>query len=89
MTCTFSVATSFFNRYLCPSPHGWHCIQVVPIKDKEVLGKIHQTYRIGYIKDVILPRVLDDATFATLASLMLFNNVEVLMALQVPLGSFP
>ena len=32
-------------------------------------------------QDVILPRVLDDGTFATLSSLMLFNNVEVLMAL--------
>lgn len=39
--------------------------------------KIHQTYRYGYIKDVILPRALDDATFATISSLMLFNNVEV------------
>ena len=39
--------------------------------------KIHQTYRYGYIKDVILPRTLDDATFATISSLMLFNNVEV------------
>ena len=33
------------------------------------------------VQDVILPRVLDDGTFATLSSLMLFNNVEVLMAL--------
>ncbi len=33
------------------------------------------------LQDVILPRVLDDGTFATLSSLMLFNNVEVLMAL--------
>ena len=39
--------------------------------------KIHQTYRYGYIKDVILPRTMDDATFATISSLMLFNNVEV------------
>jgi protein phosphatase-4 regulatory subunit 3 len=30
----------------------------------------------GYLKDVVLPRVLDDATFATLSSLMLFNNIE-------------
>jgi protein phosphatase-4 regulatory subunit 3 len=30
--------------------------EVVPIKDKAVLARIHQTYRIQYIKDVILPR---------------------------------
>lgn len=35
--------------------------------------------RMGYLKDAVLPRVLDDATFATLSSLMLFNNIEVRM----------
>lgn len=56
--------------------------EVVPVRREDVRAKIHQTYRIGYIKDVILPRVLDDTTFATLSSLMMFNNVEVLMCLQ-------
>lgn len=56
--------------------------QVVPIQDPAICAKIHQTYRIGYLKDVILPRVLDDATFGTLTSIMLFNNVEVVLALQ-------
>eukprot|EP00899_Mesostigma_viride_P016714 jgi/Mesvir1/25043/Mv16981-RA.2 len=55
--------------------------EVVPIANKDVRSKIHQTYRIGYIKDVILPRALDDGTFGTLYSLMLFNNVEVVSAL--------
>lgn len=35
------------------------CVQfkeVVPIHDPQILAKIHQTYRIQYIKDVILPR---------------------------------
>jgi len=56
--------------------------EVVPIHDVTIKAKIHQTYRIGYLKDVILPRVLDDATFGTLTSIMLFNNVEVVLALQ-------
>lgn len=30
--------------------------EVVPISDPTVRAKIHQTYRIGYLKDVILPR---------------------------------
>ena len=29
---------------------------MVPITDAAVMAKIHQTYRIQYIKDVILPR---------------------------------
>ena len=37
-------------------------------------------HRIGYLKDVVLPRLLDDATFATLSSLQLFNNIEVCVA---------
>jgi len=40
-------------------------------------------------QDVILPRVLHDGTFATLSSLMLFNNVEVLMALTQDKRFFP
>ncbi|CAM6107221.1 unnamed protein product [Calypogeia fissa] len=56
--------------------------EVVPIRDPTILAKIHQTYRIGFIKDVILPRVLDDQTFATFNSIMLFNNVAVVSALQ-------
>ncbi|CAG9464867.1 unnamed protein product [Pedinophyceae sp. YPF-701] len=55
--------------------------EVVPIRDEETRARIHQTYRIGYIKDVILPRALDDAVFASLSSLILFNNVEVVTAL--------
>lgn len=30
--------------------------EVVPITSADVLAKIHQTYRIQYLKDVILPR---------------------------------
>ncbi|CAK0784720.1 hypothetical protein CVIRNUC_007924 [Coccomyxa viridis] len=56
--------------------------EVVPIQDTALRAKIHQTYRLAYLKDVVLPRVLDDATFATFSSLILFNNVEVVMALQ-------
>lgn len=63
--------------------------EVVPISDPAVKSKIHQTYRMGYLKDVVLPRVLDDATFATLSSLMLFNNIEVLMALYQDREFFP
>lgn len=35
--------------------------EVVPIRDPVVLNKIHQTYRIQYIKDVILPRWVGSA----------------------------
>lgn len=63
--------------------------QVVPIENAETLAKIHQTYRIQYLKDVVLPRCLDDATYATLTSLTLFNNVDVLSALQADARFLP
>ncbi len=55
---------------------------MVPIADPAVKQRIHQTYQIGYLKDVVLPRVLDDQTFAALSSLMLFYNHDVLTSLQ-------
>lgn len=63
--------------------------EVVPITSQDVLAKIHQTYRIQYLKDVILPRSLDDATYATLSSLMLFNNVDVVLGLYQDAAFLP
>ncbi|XP_024536999.1 serine/threonine-protein phosphatase 4 regulatory subunit 3A isoform X2 [Selaginella moellendorffii] len=56
--------------------------EAVPIHDVAIVSKIHQTYRIGYVKDVILPRVLDDQTFANMNSMMLANNKAVVSALH-------
>ncbi|URD78394.1 hypothetical protein MUK42_19060 [Musa troglodytarum] len=56
--------------------------EAIPIKDSSVLSKIHQTYRIGYLKDVILPRVLDDAVLASLNSMIHANNAIVISLLK-------
>lgn len=56
--------------------------EVVPINNKLIREKIHQTCRLGYLKDAILPRVLDDAAFSTLTTMMMCNNVEVVQALH-------
>jgi protein phosphatase-4 regulatory subunit 3 len=64
------------------SKHLFLKLQAVSIHDPAILSKIHQTYRIGYIKDVILPKVLDEQTFVTINSIMLFNNVAVVSSLQ-------
>ncbi|CAO2832121.1 unnamed protein product [Amaranthus hypochondriacus] len=56
--------------------------EAIPIKDPMVLSKIHQTYRIGYLKDVVLPRVLDDATVASLNSIVHANNGVVVSLLK-------
>ena len=56
--------------------------EVVPITDAACRSKIIQAFRICYIRDTILPKVLDDATYSTLTSMYLFNIVEVLVALN-------
>lgn len=59
-----------------------HYKEVVPIDDDAVRRKIHQTYRLQYLKDVVLARILDDPTFSVLSSLIFFNQVEIVQHLQ-------
>ncbi|XP_059632786.1 uncharacterized protein LOC132275338 [Cornus florida] len=56
--------------------------EAIPIKDPVVQSKIHQTYRVGYLKDVVLPRVLDEATTASLNSIIHSNNGIVVSLLK-------
>ncbi|KAJ1383279.1 hypothetical protein SESBI_43507 [Sesbania bispinosa] len=54
----------------------------IPIKDPIALSKIHQTYRVGFLKDVVLARVLDEATSASLNSIIHGNNAFVISLLK-------
>lgn len=51
--------------------------EVVRIDDDQIRKKIHQTYRLQYLKDVVLARILDDPTFSVLNSLIFFNQVDI------------
>jgi protein phosphatase 4 regulatory subunit 3 len=56
--------------------------EVVRIADDQIRKKIHQTYRLQYLKDVVLARILDDPTFSVLNSLIFFNQVDIVQHLQ-------
>ncbi|XWS38957.1 hypothetical protein CRYUN_Cryun18bG0008100 [Craigia yunnanensis] len=56
--------------------------EAIPIKNPVVLSKIHQTYRVGYLKDVVLARVLDEATVGSLNSIVHSNNAIVITLLK-------
>ncbi|KAK8671206.1 hypothetical protein V6N13_037808 [Hibiscus sabdariffa] len=56
--------------------------EAIPVKNPVVLSKIHQTYRVGYLKDVVLARVLDAATAAGLNSIIHSNNAIVISLLK-------
>ncbi|KAG5927673.1 hypothetical protein E4U42_001955 [Claviceps africana] len=56
--------------------------EVIPIDDEQTRHKIHQTYRLQYLKDVVLARIIDDPTFSVLNSLIFFNQVDIIQHLQ-------
>jgi len=51
--------------------------EIIPLKSDLVIEKIHQNYRLTYVKDMILSRVLDDATFTAMSTLMFYNNMDI------------
>ncbi|KAJ4416445.1 Platinum sensitivity protein [Neurospora sp. IMI 360204] len=56
--------------------------EVVKIEDDTVRRKIQQTFRLLYLKDVVLARILDDPTFSVLNSLIFFNQVDIINHIQ-------
>ena len=60
--------------------------EVVPIEDPAIKKKIHSTWRLQYLKDVVLARILDDPTFSVLNSLIFFNQVDIVSHLQANTG---
>lgn len=56
--------------------------EVVRIDDEQVRRKIHHTYRLQYLKDVVLARILDDPTFSILNSLIFYYQVDILQHIQ-------
>ena len=62
--------------------------EVIPIQNHELLNKIHQTYRVQYIQDVILPTpsVFEENMLSTLSSFIFFNKLEIVNMIQVSIN---
>ncbi|THV08201.1 DUF625-domain-containing protein [Dendrothele bispora CBS 962.96] len=56
--------------------------QPINIQDPEIQRKIHHTYRLQFLKDVVLARVLDDSTFNVLNSCIIFNQIDIITHVQ-------
>lgn len=54
-------------------------VPVVPpdLLPASLLGKIHQTHRLHYLKDIVLARIIEDSTFSMLNSAIYFNEVDI------------
>jgi len=61
--------------------------QVIPLNNVALVQKIHQTYRMQYVLDVVLPTppqsAIDDNALSTLSSFIFFNKMEIVTMIQV------
>ncbi|KAJ3117031.1 Platinum sensitivity protein, partial [Physocladia obscura] len=60
--------------------------QLIPFPEALVAKKIKQTYRIQFLRDTALARMLDDATYASLNSIVFFNQAEIISWFVSPNG---
>ncbi|XP_021946335.1 serine/threonine-protein phosphatase 4 regulatory subunit 3A isoform X4 [Folsomia candida] len=58
--------------------------QVISIGNAELVSKIHQTYRVQYIHDAVLPapNAFEENMLSTLSSFIFFNKVEIVTLIQ-------
>eukprot|EP00210_Caulerpa_lentillifera_P008601 g8205.t1 len=56
--------------------------EVVPINDAEIVRQIHQIYRMQYVKDVVLPRLLDEPVFNCLSHIIMMSQTDVVASLS-------
>ncbi|TFK66581.1 DUF625-domain-containing protein [Pluteus cervinus] len=59
-----------------------HFHQPIPIREPAIQRKVHHTYRLQFLKDVVLARVLDDSTFNVLNSCIIFNQIDIIQHVQ-------
>lgn len=56
--------------------------QPITIHDPVIQKKIHHTYHLLFLKDVVLARALDDSTFNVLNSCIIFNQIDIITHVQ-------
>ncbi|OJT09072.1 hypothetical protein TRAPUB_15 [Trametes pubescens] len=56
--------------------------QPIAIRDDTIQRKIHHTYRLQFLKDVVLARAIDDSTFNVLNSSIIFNQIDIINHVQ-------
>ncbi|KAH3675708.1 hypothetical protein WICPIJ_009295 [Wickerhamomyces pijperi] len=52
--------------------------EIVPLKNEHIENLIKKTYILQFLKDVVLARLLDDATFNLISSTIHFNQMDII-----------
>ncbi|KAF9397587.1 Platinum sensitivity protein [Mortierella sp. AD011] len=55
--------------------------QIIPINDPEVEQKIHQVFRVQFLRDTVLPHYLDEGLSSVFASMIFFLNIDIVNAI--------
>lgn len=73
------------SSYSCDVIVVFRFKEVISITNPELLAKIHQTHRVQYIQDVVLPApsMFEDNMLSALSSFIFFNKVEIVTLIQV------
>ncbi|KAH9511347.1 SMEK 2, suppressor of mek1 (Dictyostelium) [Dermatophagoides farinae] len=58
--------------------------EVIPLSKSKLVSEIHQTYRMQYIRDVIMPSsaIFEKNVLSTLSSLLFLNKIEIVTSIQ-------
>lgn len=56
--------------------------KIAEFSDPTLECKIHQTFRAQYLKDVVLARIIEEAHFSVISSIIIFNQADILNALS-------
>ncbi|KAJ2148053.1 Platinum sensitivity protein [Coemansia sp. RSA 564] len=51
--------------------------EVVPFGNADIEGKVRQTFRLQYLKDVVLQHIIDDGTLSVINALIFFNHAQI------------
>lgn len=64
--------------------------EVIPIGNQDLINKIHQTYRVQYVQDAILPApsLFEENLLSTMNSFLFFNKVDIVTLLYVRVERF-
>ena len=62
--------------------------EVMTISNPEIVRRIHRVYRMQYIKDVVLPRLMDEPMFSCLSHMIMVGNIDIVNALSVQSSFF-
>ncbi|KAJ2632147.1 Platinum sensitivity protein [Coemansia sp. RSA 1290] len=57
--------------------------QVVPFNDAVIESRIRQTFRLQYLKDVVLLNIMDDGTMTAINSILFYNYVHIANYIRV------